>query len=60
MNDEDNTAYVHAALQLQGYRLTPAQDAGVVTQFAGIAAIAAVLMREELDLGLEPAPVFTP
>lgn len=60
MNDDHNGAYFHAALQLQGYRLTPAQETGVAAQFAGIAAIAAVLMREELDLGLEPAPVFTP
>jgi hypothetical protein len=60
MNDDHNAAYVHAALQLQGYRLTHDQEAGVTAQFAGIAAIAAVLMREELDLALEPAPVFTP
>lgn len=60
MNDDHNTAYVHAALQLQGYQLTPSQEAGVAAQFAGIAAIAAVLMREELDLALEPAPVFMP
>jgi hypothetical protein len=60
MNEDRNAAYVHAALQLHGYQLTEAQEAGVATQFAGIAAIAAVLMREELDLALEPAPVFLP
>lgn len=59
MND-DHAAYVHQALLLQGYRLTPAQEAGVAAQFAGIAAIAAVLMAEELDPALEPAPVFLP
>jgi prophage maintenance system killer protein len=60
MNDDHNAAYVHEALRLQGYRLTADQEAAVATQFAGIAAIAAVLMREELDLALEPAPVFLP
>jgi len=60
MNDDRNAAYVHEALLLQGYRLSADQEAGVAAQFAGIAAIAAVLMREELDLALEPAPVFLP
>jgi hypothetical protein len=60
MNEDHNAAYVHAALRLQGYRLTQAQEAGVAAQFAGIAAIAAVLMCEELDFALEPAPVFAP
>ena len=60
MNEDHNAAYVHTALQLQGYRLTQAQEAGVAAQFAGIATIATVLMREELDLALEPAPVFVP
>lgn len=60
MNDENNASYVHEALLLQGYRLGADQEAGVAAQFAGIAAIAAVLMREELGLALEPAPVFLP
>jgi hypothetical protein len=60
MNEDHNAAYVHAALRLQGYRLTQSQEAGVAAQFSGIAAIAAVLMREELDFALEPAPVFAP
>jgi hypothetical protein len=60
MNNDRNAAYVHEALLLQGYRLSDQQEAGVATQFAGIAAIAAVLMREELDAALEPAPVFLP
>jgi murein L,D-transpeptidase YafK len=60
MNDDHNAAYVHQALLLHGYELSDEQEAGVVAQFAGIAAIAAVLMREELDLALEPAPVFLP
>jgi hypothetical protein len=60
MNDDHNAAYVHEALLLQGYRLSADQEAGVAAQFAGIAAIAAVLMREELDPALEPAPVFLP
>jgi len=60
MNNDRNAAYVHQALLLQGYELSAAQEAGIATQFAGIAAIAAVLMREELDPSLEPAPVFLP
>ena len=60
MNHQDHAAYVHEALRLQGYRLSAAQEAGVAAQFAGIAAIAAVLMQEELERGLEPAPVFLP
>jgi len=60
MNEDRNAAYVHIALLLHGYQLTEAQEAGVAAQFAGIAAIAAVLTREELDLALEPAPVFLP
>jgi hypothetical protein len=60
MNDDHTAAYVREALLLQGYQLTAAQEAGVAAQFAGIAAIAAVLMREQLDLSLEPAPVFLP
>ena len=60
MNDDHNAAYAHEALLLQGYQLNTEQEAGVAAQFAGIAAIAAVLMREELDLALEPAPVFLP
>ena len=60
MNDDHTAAYVHEALLLQGYQLSAAQEAGVAAQFAGIAAIAAVLMREPLDLSLEPAPVFLP
>ena len=54
------TAYVAQALRLQGYQLSQAQEAGVAAAFEGIAAIAAVLMQDELPFALEPAPVFLP
>jgi hypothetical protein len=57
---DDTRAYVAQALRLQGYLLTEAQEAGVAAAFEGIAAIAAVLMRDELPFALEPAPVFLP
>ena len=60
MDIDHNAAYVHEALLLQGYRLSADQEAGVAAQFSAIAAIASVLMREELDLSIEPAPVFLP
>ena len=60
MDIDHNAAYVHEALLLQGYRLSADQEAGVAAQFRAIAAIASVLMREELDLSIEPAPVFLP
>ena len=59
-DDGNYSDYVQAALRLQGCRLTPQQQAGVAAAFAGIAAIAFVLMRQELPLELEPAPVFLP
>ena len=52
--------YVRQALLLQGYALTDGQQAGVAAAFAGIAAVAAVLMQDELPLEAEPAPVFLP
>ncbi|MFS0755397.1 DUF4089 domain-containing protein [Noviherbaspirillum sp. 1P10PC] len=58
--DDDIRAYVAQALRLQGYQLGEAQEAGVAAAFEGIAAIAAVLMQDELPLALEPAPVFLP
>lgn len=58
--DDDLSAYVAQALRLQGYQLSQAQEAGVAAAFEGIAAIAAVLMQDELPFALEPAPVFLP
>lgn len=58
--DDELRAYVAQALALQGYVLTDAQQAGVAAAFEGIAAIAAVLMRDELPFALEPAPVYLP
>ena len=60
MDIDHNAAYVHEALLLQGYRLNAEQEAGVAAQFKAIAAIASILMREELALSIEPAPVFLP
>jgi hypothetical protein len=58
--EDDIRAYVAQALRLQGYELSQAQEAGVAAAFEGIAAIAAVLMGDELPFSLEPAPVFLP
>jgi len=58
--EDDTRAYVAQALRLQGYQLSQAHEDGVAAAFEGIAAIAAVLMGDELPFALEPAPVFLP
>jgi hypothetical protein len=58
--EDDTRTYVAQALRLQGYQLSQAQEDGVAAAFEGIAAIAAVLMGDELPFALEPAPVFLP
>lgn len=58
--DDDIRAYVAQALRLQGYQLSQTQEDSIAAAFEGIAAIAAVLMQDELPFALEPAPVFLP
>ena len=60
MMEDAIRAYVAQALRLQGYQLSQAQEASVAAAFEGIAAIASVLMQDELPFALEPAPVFLP
>ena len=52
--------YVDAALLLGGYALDQAAVTRVKTEFARIAAIAALLGEESLGEHAEPLPVYRP
>ncbi|MGI4861261.1 MAG: AtzG-like protein [Janthinobacterium lividum] len=54
------SAYVHAALALQGFALTPAEEEAVAEQFARIEAIAAVFLVDVLPDDLESGALLIP
>jgi hypothetical protein len=58
MTDTEVAAYVDAAARAAGVAITPEQRAGVLMNFARIAAMAALVNGLEIDETVDPAPVF--
>jgi hypothetical protein len=60
MTEQERSAYVRAALVMQGYAFDAAHVDTIVRQFERIETIAAAMLDAELPFDAEPAAVFRP